>query len=196
MKKIILSLIVLSTILSCSKDESGTQNQKPEENVSISEIETLRKEVQELRELVETMTSLNDIEEIKNKLDSIPTNEDIDEVRGKVVELTSQYFEVDGLRFNKNGDIISTPKYDSEIVEKKSGGTHTTTRTYDGEGRLIELMKKYSNYSQGGQGLPYIWRQEMYEYNGNTVTTTQRTYKWGLSVYEDYEEVITTTVYW
>lgn len=118
MKKIILSLIVLSTILSCSKDESDTQNQKSEENVSISEIETLRKEVQELRELVEAMTSLNDIEEIKNKMDSIPTNEDIDEVRSKVVELTSQYFEVDGLRFNKNGDVISTPKYDSEIVDK------------------------------------------------------------------------------
>lgn len=196
MKKIILSLVVLSTILSCTKEESGLQNQKPEESVSVSEIETLRKEVQELRDLIETMTSLNDIEELKNRLDSIPTSEDINEVKEQVGELTSQYFEVDGLRFDKNGDVISTPKYDNEIVEEKSGGKHTTTRTYDGEGRLIELMKQYSGYSQGGQGLPYIWRQELYEYNGNTVVTTQRTYKWGLSVYVPYEEVITTTVYW
>ena len=67
MKKIILSLVVLSTILSCTKEESGPQNQKPEESVSVSKIETLRKEVQELRDLIETMTSLNDIEELKNR---------------------------------------------------------------------------------------------------------------------------------
>ncbi|MBO7203961.1 MAG: hypothetical protein J6V29_03280 [Bacteroidales bacterium] len=194
MKKTFISLLFLLTILSCTKEEpdsSSSQNQKLETDNLLSEIEALRQEVQELRDLLETITIVSDLDAISQKLD------DLNDIKEEVGELTSYYFEVDGLRFDKNGNVVSTPKLENVVVENGSGNsTLTTTRTYDGEGRLIELMKKYSNYSMGGQMLPYRWKQEIYEYNGKTLITTIRTDEYGLPAGQDYEETITTKEYW
>lgn len=193
MKKTFISLLFLLTILSCTKEEpdsSSSQNQKLETDNLLSEIEALRQEVQELRDLLETITIVSDLDAINQKLD------DLNDIKEEIGELTSYYFEVDGLRFDKNGNVVSTPKLENVVVENGSGNsTLTTTRTYDGEGRLIELMKKYSNYSMA-ETLPFIWKQEIYEYNGKTLITTRRTDKNGLPAGQDYEETITATEYW
>lgn len=197
MKRFIIYFFVICTMFSCTKEQPNSQNDsKSDQSVSVSELETLKKEIEELKTQIETLMSLNDIEDLKNKMDSLSSNNDIENLKVKIEEVTSGYFEVDGLRFDKNGSIISTPKIENEIIEKKSSGTHTTTRVYDGNGRLIELDKSYSNYSLGGQGLPYIWKKEMYEYGEKTVVTTIQTYKWGLAAGTPYEEEITTTTYW
>ena len=168
-------------MFSCTKEQPNSQNDsKSDQSISVSEMETLKKEIEELKTQIETLMSLNDIEDLKVKIEG----------------LTSGYFEVDGLRFDKNGSIISTPKIENEVIEKKNSGTHTTTRVYDGNGRLIEVDKRYSNYSLGGQGLPYIWKKEMYDYSEKTVVTTIQTYKWGLAAGTPYEEETMTTTYW
>lgn len=194
MKRCLFAIISLAIVFSCTKEEAKDTEQ--DNATQMSEIEELRREVEYLKEQVENLTpsgseqggvSVSDFETLKAE------NEDL---KAQVALYTSTFFEVDGLRFDQNGTIISTEKLEQEIVEKTSSGlTLTTTRTYDAEGRVIDIMRKYSGYNSVSTP-PYYWRQEIYEYSGKTCTVTTRTNKWGLPAGTPYEEVVSVQTYW
>ena len=110
--RVYLPTFLVLVLMACTKEQPETTS-KPQ-NDQTSEIEALRKEIEELK--------------------------------AQVALLTSGFFEVDGLRFDLNGTLISTEKIESEIVEDKSTNGSvklTTTRTYDAEGRVTEIIRKY-----------------------------------------------------
>ena len=118
-------------------------------------------------------------------------------LKAQVELLTAGFFEVDGLRFDKNGTLISVPKLEDEVVSdwREKNVKLTTTRTHDAEGRIIEVMNKYSGYNSMNS-IPYYWQKTMYEYTGKSCKTTTQTYKSGLAAGTPYEEVITEATYW
>lgn len=136
--------------------------------------------------------SASDIESLKNE---------IAELRTIVESLTSTSIEVDGLQFDKNGSIITTPKLESVTTEKKTVAglsvTLTTTRTLDDKGRLIKMRSQYSDVaSQYQQALPFLWKELTYEYSGKKCKTTTHTSKYGLPAGVRYEEEVTEVTYW
>ena len=195
MKKSFIAIAVLSILFACTKEQAEAPENENE--VSLTEIQELRKEIEELKAQVEALTpgdsesgvSMSEFEALK------AANE---ELKLQVELLTAGFFEVDGLRFDLNGTLISTEKLASEVVEDKNTNGNvklTTTRTYDSAGRVIEIMRKYSGYNSMSS-IPYYWRQELYEYNGKTSRTTTRTNKYGLPAGTEYEEVISEKTYW
>lgn len=198
MRKSIFAIALLSILLACQK-ENTTTPKEPE--VSTTDIEALRKEIEELRTTVESLKlNTGNTEENECKWASAEEVENLkrenEELKSQIQLLTSGFFEVDGLRFDKNGTLISTQVLDNQTTVKTSGNiTLTTTRSYDAEGRVIEIMRKYSGYNSISS-LPYYWRQELFEYNGKKCKETVRTNKYGLPAGTQYEEVITETTYW
>lgn len=120
---------------------------------------------------------------------------EVEDLKAQVELLTSGFFEVDGLRFDKNGTLISVPKLESQATEKRGNNTLTTTRKYDTEGRVIEILRDYNTHSEFAN-VPYFWQKTLYEYSGKTCKTTTQTNKYGLEVGTPYEEVITQATYW
>jgi cell division protein FtsB len=195
MRYYLIALCCLLTIGACTKEQPD-DNDKPQVD-QMSEIESLRKEIEELKAQVEAMTpsdsessvSMEEFEALKSSNERLKEQVDL---------LTSGFFEVDGLYFDLNGTLVSTEKIESQVVEDKSTNGSvklTTTRTYDAQGRVIEIMRKYSGYNSMSS-IPYYWRQELFEYSGKTSKTTTRTFKYGLPAGTPYEEVITEKSYW
>lgn len=69
--------------------------------------------------------------------------EENEQLKTQISLFTSGFFEVEGLRFDKNGTLISVPKIANEVSQKVGEKTLTTTRAYDAEGRLTEIYRKY-----------------------------------------------------
>lgn len=166
MRKYLIAILLVLTLFSCTKQSQPTM---PQPEVSVSDIESLQKEIAELKTIVESLTSTS--------------------------------IEVDGLRFDKNGSIISTPKLESITTENKTVGglsvTLTTTRTLDDKGRLIKMRSQYSDVSSiYQQGLPFLWKELTYEYSGKKCKTTTHTSKYGLPAGVPYEEQVREVTYW
>lgn len=194
MKRCLFAIISLAVVFSCTKEEAKDTEQ--DNATQMSEIEELRREVEYLKEQVENLTPSGSVQGGVSVSDFEALKAENKDLKAQVALYTSTFFEVDGLRFDQNGTIISTEKLEQEIVEKTSSGyTLTTTRTYDAEGRVIDIMRKYSGYNSMSS-IPYYWRQELYEYNGKTCTKTTRTNKYGLPAGTPYEEVIDIQTYW
>lgn len=197
MKKYLIVIFLMTVLLSCTKEQPDSTNKDSESQ--LTELQALRKEIEVLKTQVEALTpsdsepgiSVTEFEALK------AANE---ELKAQVGLLTAGFFEVDGLRFDLNGTLISTEKIANEIVENKSTNGSlklTTTRTHDSEGRVIEIMSKYSGYSSiSSASLPYYWRQELFEYHGKTITKITRTNKYGLPAGTQYEEVVSEKTYW
>lgn len=200
MKRVLVAIALTSAILACTKTGPETTPSEPE--VSSSDIEALRKDIEELKTKVANLTpsdpsqgiSVAEFEALKADFEAVKTENG--ELKAQVELLSSGFFEVDGLRFDKNGTLISVPKLEKEVVVKNQYNVSlTTTRTYDAEGRVIDIKRSYSGYNSM-TSLPYYWQEELYEYNGKTCKTTVRTNKYGLPAGTPYEEEITETKYW
>ena len=165
MKRTLLAGTVVLLIVSCNPiEQTGKTNQVPEISTS----------------------------ELKSQIDVL--QQAIDTLKSQVSSLTSGVFEVDGLRFDQNGSLISVPKLGNVVVQKSGELTLTTTRSYDAKGRVVEIKSEYSGRPL--EYLPYQWKKTIYEYNGKTCKTTTQTYKYGLAAGVPYEEEITETTYW
>lgn len=151
--------------------------------------------------LVLLFISCSKVEPTTPKDQDVPVSEfqalkkEVEDLKAQVELLTSGFFEVDGLRFDKNGTLISVPILESQATEKRGNNTLTTTRKYDTEGRVIEILQDYTTQSEFS-GAPYYWQKTLYEYFGKTCKTTTQTSKYGLPAGTPYEEVITQATYW
>ena len=192
MRKSIFAIALLALSLSCTKEQTTPNTPTPE--VSASEIEALKKDIKDLQDKVAALTpgeevqvvSVSDFEALKKENETL---------KAQVELLTSGFFEVDGLRFDKNGTLISVQKLESKSQQKVGNNTLTITRTYDAEGRVIEILRDYNTHSEF-TGVPYFWQKTLYEYSGKNCKTTTQTNKYGLPAGTPYEEVITEATYW
>ena len=193
MKKTIFTIVCAIIALSCTKE--NTEDSKIEQSIPINEFESLKQEVEKLKIQLEDLTSrepsdVSTIEEI-NAL-----KRENEELKTQISLFTSGFFEVDGLRFDKNGTLISVAKLEKESTQIDGDKTLTTTRTYDGEGRLIQIYRKYSGGNSINAGSPYYWQKVIYEYNGMSCKVTTQTNKYGLPAGTPYEEKISEATYW
>lgn len=158
MKKFILIILSILTIVSCQKEQSIEQSIKQNE------------EPIELNSIFERLSKIE--EKINNDIVT-----------------------VDGLRFDGNGNIVSTAKIENEITEYKGAnwGTFTSKRILDENGRLIEVDSKYSDGIFGGQSTPYLHKHITFVYEGKRVIKTTKTLTFGNLNYETEE---TITEYW
>ena len=193
MKKTLFTIVCAIIALSCTKE--NTEDSKIEQSIPITEFESLKQEVERLKIQLEDLTSrepsdVSTIEEI-NAL-----KRENEELKAQISLFTSGFFEVDGLRFDKNGTLISVAKLENESTQKVGDKTLTTTRTYDGEGRLIQIYRQYSGGNSINAGSPYYWQKVIYEYNGMSCKVTTQTNKYGLPAGTPYEEKISEATYW
>ena len=192
MRRTIFAIALLALSLSCTKEQTTPNTPTPE--VSVSEIEALKKDIKDLQDKVAALTpgkdvqivSVSEFEALKKENETLKT---------QVESLASGFFEVDGLRFDKNGTLISVQKLESKSQQKVGNYTLTITRTYDAEGRVIEIFREYNTHSELA-GVPYFWQKTLYEYSGKNCKTTTQTNKFGLPAGTSYEEVITEATYW
>ena len=194
MKKIWITLLLLVPFIACTKEQ--TTPNTPSQEVSDSEIEALKKDIKDLRDKVDALTPSEDVPVVSvSEFEALKKENET--LKAQVELLTAGFFEVDGLRFDKNGTLISVPKLEDEVVSdwREKNVKLTTTRTHDAEGRIIEVMNKYSGYNSMNS-IPYYWQKTMYEYTGKSCKTTTQTYKSGLAAGTPYEEVITEATYW
>lgn len=193
MKKSILAIAVIILAISCTKEQPGTGKQ--DQSIPESEFQALKKEVEELKATISSLTPGSQDAVSKDEFEAL--KQENEALKAQVASLTSTFFEVDGLRFDKNGDIISTPKKPASLTIDENAyrfGMHTTTRTYDAEGRLVETYDEYSPIGLSYFTPPFYWQKVQYEYSGKTCKTTTRTHN--QPVDGQYEEVITETIYW
>ena len=193
MKKTVFTIVCVIIALSCMKE--NTEDSKIEQSIPITEFESLKQEVERLKIQLEDLTSREPsdvaiIEEIKT------LKRENEELKAQISLFTSGFFEVDGLRFDKNGTLISVAKLENESTQKVGDKTLTTTRTYDGEGRLIQIYRQYSGGNSINAGSPYYWQKVIYEYNGMSCKVTTQTNKYGLPAGTPYEEKISEATYW
>ena len=204
MKKILLSAALILALFACTKENPSEPKQEP--TVPTSEFETLKQEVEKLKTQIETLTSGEAVDGItadefnllkQNTTDEINAlKEENEQLKDQISLFTSGFFEVEGLRFDRNGTLISVAKIANEVSQKVGEKTLTTTRTYDAEGRLIEIYRNYSGGSSITAGSPYYWQKVIYEYSGMSCKITTQTYKYGLPAGTPYEEEITEATYW
>ena len=171
MKKTLILFAVILAALSCTKE--NTDKPTPEPTVPTSEFEALKQEVERLKAQIEALAPGEAVDGITaeefNLLKENTTNEinNLKEESGPLREqislFTSGFFEVDGLRFDKNGTLISVAKIENEVSQKVGEKTLTTTRTYDAEGRLIQIYRQYSGGPTIMAGSPYYWQKVIYE---------------------------------
>ena len=184
MKHVIFALSAVLVVLSCTKEQPDTNKQ---DQASATEIEALRKEVKELREMVEAQVPAGEFEALKQENEAL---------KAQVEKLTATFFEVDGLWFDRNGDVISTPKLEGEMTEQSIYGTLKTSRTYDAKGRVIEVYSEYTDYGLYSS-LPYAWMKSQYVYDGKWRKETKQTKGWSpFSGGGELVEEVTETTYW
>ena len=107
MKKYLIVIFLMTILLSCTKEQPDSTNKDSESQ--LTELQALRKEIEVLKAQVEALTpsdsepgiSVTEFEALK------AANE---ELKAQVGLLTAGFFEVDGLRFDLNGTLISTEK--------------------------------------------------------------------------------------
>lgn len=193
MKKTLITIAVAIVALSCTRED--TSNNSPDPIIPISEFEALKQEVEHLKIQVASITPGEPLEAVTveefNEL-----KQENEQLKAQIELFTSGFFEVDGLRFDKNGSLISVRRIESVESREVGNQTLTTTRTYDDEGRIIDIYNEYTGGSSLEHGRPYYWQRTMYEYIGKKCITTTRTYYYGMSVTIPYEEEITEAVYW
>ena len=193
MKRVIIASVAVLAIWACTKESLESNSQ--EAVVPKSEFEALKQEVARLKTQIESITSSDpasivSVEEFNElKLEN-------EQLKVQIGLFTSGFFEVDGLRFDRNGTLISVPKIDNETSQQVGDRTLTTTRTYDDKGRLIQIYRAYSGGSSITAGSPFYWQKVIYEYNGLKCKTTTQTSRFGLQAGTPYEEEITETNYW
>lgn len=195
MRKSIFTIALLSILIACQK-ENATTPKEPE--VSTNDIEALRQEIDELKTIVESLKpGTGKVDENESKWASVEEFENLkkenEELKSQIQLLTSGFFEVEGLRFNKNGDVISTPKIESNYKIQTNTGKLTMSRTFDEYGRLIETYGEYSEYSSIPSP-PYYWQRVIYSYNGKTVQKSTETSSDSYGIYTNKET--TETTYW
>ena len=164
--------------------------------VPVSEFEALKQQVSELKAQLDAMKLGEQAEGVSVEEFQV-LKEENEALKAQVENLSSVFFEVDGLRFDRNGDIISTPKKPlSQTTDenKYRFGMHTSTRTFDAEGRLIETYDEYNQIGLNYFTPPFYWQKVTYEYNGKTCKTTTQTNN--QPVAGQYEETVTETTYW
>ena len=187
MKQSLLFLAFFLVFVSCNKEQP--ESPKQDQTVPASEFEALKKEVEDLKAALAAITSEN-IEVLKQENDAL---------KAQVESLTSSFFEVDGLRFDYNGDIISTPKMESMTVKKGAyDATLEVKRTLDANGRLKEVYSKYTDTGTAmfSTQMPFITEKVLYDYSGKTcVVTTQKTTS-DMPVGVPYYESTAETTYW
>ena len=193
MKNYLTAIFLIITLLSCTKEQLESTNKESEPQ--LTELQELRKEIENLKAQVEALTPSDSVSGISvTEFEALKAANE--ELKAQVELLTAGFFEVDGLRFDLNGTLISTEKIANEVIKSTNGGIKlTTTRTCDSQGRVIEIMNKYSGYGSFSS-IPYYWRQELFEYNGKTSKKTTRTNKYGLPAGTQYEEEISERTYW
>ena len=192
-KALLIVFAALLAALSCTK-ENPSEN-KQEQTVPTSEFEALKQEVQELKTQVAALTPGEQASGVSvEEFNALKAENE--EVKTQIALFTSGFFEVDGLRFDRNGTLISVAKIENEYSQKVGEKTLTTTRTYDSQGRLIQIYRQYSGGSSITAGSPFYWQKEMYEYNGLKCKITTQTNKYGLPAGTPYEEEITEATYW
>lgn len=195
MKKVLFVLTITFVIIACTKEGEETSKQ---EQVSATELDALKKDVEELKTKVESLSASNQEEGVSSEEFEALKKEN-EELKAQMTKLTSEFFEVDGLKFDKNGTLISVQKLESTMVKNRSSNVQlTTTRKYDAEGRVIEIKREYtgSGVSHNYSFSPYYWQKEIYEYSGKTCKTTVQTNEWGMAAGVPYLEEITETTYW
>lgn len=216
MKRYLFVTAILLLAFSCTKQQPET---KPEEqDVPMSEFQALKKEVEELRATIaslnpgstapdapqEPKVSKEEFDSLKQENATLRADfereigaltEENTSLKSQIGLFTSGFFEVDGLRFDRNGTLISVPKLEARVDEKVGSNTLTTTRTYDAEGRVITILQNYNTHSEWS-GAPYYWQKTIYEYSGKTCKTTTQISKYGLPAGVPYEETIKETTYW
>ena len=191
---LIVATFALATI-SCTKDNTSN-NKRPDPVVPVSEFEALKQQVSELKAQFDAMKPGEQAEGVSVE-EFRALKEENEALKAQVENLSSVFFEVDGLRFDLNGEIISTPKKPaSQTINQQEyrWGMHTSTRSYDSEGRLLETYDEYSQIGLGYFTPPFYWQKVTYEYNGKTCKTTTQTNN--QPVAGQYEETITETTYW
>ena len=166
----------------------------PEPEVSATEMEALKKEVAELRSAIEDLIPDEEKPKIGISVEEFEAlKQENEELKAQVATLMSTFFEVDGLRFDKNGDVISTPKIENTYEKQTNTGKLSMTRTFDDKGRLTETYGKYSGYSSAVNP-PYYWQRVSYEYKGKTVTKNTETSSYSYGIYTNKETSEVT--YW
>lgn len=199
-----IAIAVVLIGLSCTKENPTPTPQ--EKTVPATEFEALKQEVAALKEKVASLTpgegsegvTEADLETLKQDMQKEIDNlkEENEDLKTQIGKYTSGFFEVDGLRFDRNGTLISVAKIESVVEEKKEGTlTLTTTRTYDAQNRLIEILRVYSGGNSVIYG-PFNSQRVIHEYNGMTCKITTRTAKRNMPVGVPYEEEVQTNVYW
>lgn len=182
-----IAVVLCLVAISCSKEQP--ESPKQDQTVPASEFEALKKEVEDLKAALAAITSEN-IEVLKQENEAL---------KAQVESLTSSFFEVDGLRFDKNGEIISTPKLESMSVQKGAyDATLEVKRTTDANGWLKEVNSKYTDKGNAmyHMQLPFITERVLYDYNGKTcIVTTQKTIP-DMPVGVPYYESTVETTYW
>ncbi len=193
MKRVILASVAVLALWACTKNNPESNSQ--EAVVPKSEFEALKQEVARLKTQIESITS-SDPASIVSVEEFNELKQENEQLKAQIGLFTSGFFEVDGLRFDKNGTLISVAKIENETSQKVGDRTLTTTRTYDDKGRLVQINRSYSGGSSLSSGSPFYWQKVMYEYNGMKCKITTQTSKFGLAAGTPYEEEITETSYW
>ena len=196
MKKVLFASVFILLTLSCSKEEPKTENK--DQDIPPSEFQALKQEVEDLKATISSLAGNQEQVVSKSEFDAL--KQENEALKAQVELLTSEFFEVDGLRFDKNGTLISLPKLESETSSEEgyyTGNviTLTTTRTYDAEGRVIEILRDY-NPKREFASVPYYWQKVLYEYSGKTCKTTTQTNQKNMAAGVPYLEEITETTYW
>ena len=191
MKNTLCILVAASfTVLSCTKESPS--DTKQEATIPASEFEALKQAVQTLKGQVAALTpgeqapgvGIDEFNALKEENEAL---------KAQVATLLSTFFEVDGLRFDKNGDVISVPRIEATYEKQTNTGKLKMTRSFDEQGRLIETYGQYSGYNSV-QTPPYYWQRVAYQYNGKTVTKNIETssYSYGIDTHKESTE----TTYW
>ena len=193
MKKIFITIALFFTVLSCTKENN--ERVIPDSTVPTTEFEALKQEVEQLKAQVAALTP-GDPANVVTLEEFNDLKQENEQLKVQIGLFTSGFFEVDGLRFDKNGTLISVAKIENEESRQVGEKTLTTTRKYDAQGRLIEINRSYSGGSSLMAGSPYYWQKVLYEYNGKTCKETTQTSKYGLPAGTPYEEEISVLTYW
>ena len=193
MNKTLIAIAIVFVAISCTKENSDKTTLEP--TIPTSEFESLKQEVEQLKIKVASLSS-GEPTDVVSVEEFNALKQENEELKTQIGLFTSGFFEVDGLRFDRNGTLISVAKLENEESHQVGEKTLTTTRTYDAQGRLIEIYRKYSGGNSITAGSPYYWQKEMFEYNGMKCKVTTQTYKYGLPAGTPYEEEITETTYW
>ena len=192
MKKVLFAIVAILLSFSCTKEQPKTGDKG--QDIPTSEFQALKKEVEELKATVSSISGNQEQSVSKKEFDAL--KEENETLKAQLELLTSEFFEVEGLRFDRNGSLISLQFLGNETVQDLGNNrTLTTERTLDAQGRLIETLSRYGGYN-GVSTPPYYWQRNIYEYSGKTCKITTQTNKWGLPAGVPYEEETTEITYW